>query len=402
MSSARSYSDRARPASRSIQPRGSPWTRPCERHSAGAASRRLQLAGCHSMRASPGWGPVSRRSPADTCSARDRGVSFQSTATRWPSRRVQVPGCRLSWAVSCSVSTCARQAPSPKCPAWAAAASSRRRVPACARPRVFRRRDASVPVRSNCPSETCQTCVGAAPGAPRSRRGTASWACTWSWRPCSFQPPFQVAFRAADPRTVPCAHCVGMPGQLASQRAARLASVTCAASAPAPWDSLIWPARVTVPPGRLRFSRASPLRRSTWKFRLPWSWVSSVCTSRAGRAREPASQRPWARKAFRRWRIAEVPGGAPGSGAPVRSASKVQACRSMRAVSWPFSEAAASRESAAAGFTRCSVARASQASAGASVPFGGFSAVGTDCAWARMRPPAATASSDSMIHWPPA
>ncbi|MBK6555826.1 MAG: hypothetical protein IPG16_00910 [Comamonadaceae bacterium] len=42
---------------------------------------------------------------------------------------------------------------------------------------------------------------------------------------------------------VPCAHCVGMPGQLASQRAARLASVTCAASAPAPWDSLIWPAR---------------------------------------------------------------------------------------------------------------------------------------------------------------
>ena len=395
-SSVTSTPARPTPARRSAQASGRPTSRPWVFQRAGVPSRRLQLAACHSMRASPGIGPVRRSAPGDTWSFRVGGAPAQSTARGCASCTVQVPLWCVDTERTCTVSIRAFQVSTPARPPWAADVMSNTCPPWPSLAWVLRCRAGIEPASVMRLSVRVQSSAACAPGAPSSRRGTASSACTWSCRPRSCQPPRQLAASVAEPRTVVRARSAGMPGQRATHALALAASVSARDSAPSPRVSPKLPASVAVAPGMFRLSRASPARPTVSKPRLPWSRASSVCASRLGKARARPSQRPWARSRFRRRPRATA--GPACACTPVSSVSNTQACPSRRADSVPFSVAAARRESAPAGLMARNVARPFQPATGAPAP---GDAVLT-WPWAWICPPAAAASSDSMVHWVPA
>ena len=258
----------------------------------------VQRAACQATLAAPGTGPVSSRLPADPSRVWVAAVCFHSTATGSASCAVHTPGRRVSCTVSRVESIWALQLPPAPRPPWAFASKRRRWVLFSALAWVVSTMAAGVPDTSTCASRRRQVALSGAPASAQSRRGTCTLAVAEMALPWSCQPPVQRAFKVASPATFAAARSRGTPGNWASQRWVKPASVVCNCSSPSPCVLAIWNRAEPLAPGSWRVQLPRVLRSLVFNANVPLSWASRVCTTKVSSCNSGAFHKPCASTFF--------------------------------------------------------------------------------------------------------
>ena len=199
--------------------------------------------------------------PMSICAAAPCRLKARCEASR------QTPGPQAgSCTDSCSCCTlvCQRSAAPVSAPPSAFRASSKRRVPTCARPLALTWAWRSRPLMLACTSRSCSGVpawlVAADAGMCQLSAGRSSEACSCGSR----QPPCQASVSWPRPRAVAASSGLTRPGKPRSQPRARWASAAFTLSWPSPLSGLKAPSAVTASPGADMDSCPRPANARGW------------------------------------------------------------------------------------------------------------------------------------------